>query len=43
MTLISMEGSLIPLKTRMELRAQYSMLEVYIAKIPIKAANKVLR
>jgi hypothetical protein len=40
---MNIEGSLIALKTRMELRAENSMLEVYIAKVPIKAANKVLK
>lgn len=37
------EGPLIALRPRSELRAEYSMLEVYIAKVPARAANKLLK
>lgn len=35
-------GNLIPLKTTLELRNGDAIVEVYIAKVPVKAANEAL-
>lgn len=42
-TSIHEAGCLIPLKTTLELRAGDAMLDVYITRVPVKAANHILR
>lgn len=42
-TIIEGLGSLIPLKTILELRREDAIVQVYIAKVPVKVANEALR
>jgi hypothetical protein len=42
-TVIEGLGSLTPLKTTLELRRGDAIVQVYIAKVPVRAANEALR